>query len=267
MRTTTRAPENRLLELPYAHRGLHGPGVPENSLASFAAAVRAGVGIELDVHLLDDGSVAVFHDLTLERLCGLAEPLTAQPRERLATLRLAGTSEHVPVLDEALEVVAGAVPLQIELKQPLDTQRRPALCQAVHTALRRYPGPVLVMSFDPWMLRWFWRHAPEVPRVQLAASLRVPEAAEAARAMGVPRWKAWALEHLVVGLISRPDVVGYDVRALPHHAPRRARRRGRPVLTGIVRDEQELATALAHADGVASEDLPSQEVLAALRGR
>lgn len=31
--------------------GLHGPGVPENSLAAFRRAAEAGYGAELDVHL------------------------------------------------------------------------------------------------------------------------------------------------------------------------------------------------------------------------
>ena len=39
----------------YAHRGLHGNGVPENSLSAFALAAEKGYGIELDVHLTLDG--------------------------------------------------------------------------------------------------------------------------------------------------------------------------------------------------------------------
>ena len=46
----------------YAHRGLHGHGVPENSMAAFQAALDQGYGIELDVHLLKDGNLAVMHD-------------------------------------------------------------------------------------------------------------------------------------------------------------------------------------------------------------
>ena len=38
----------------YAHRGLHGEGVPENSLKAFRRAAAEGYGAELDVHLLAD---------------------------------------------------------------------------------------------------------------------------------------------------------------------------------------------------------------------
>ena len=37
----------RLGARPFAHRGLHGPGRPENSRAAFEAAIAAGSGIEL----------------------------------------------------------------------------------------------------------------------------------------------------------------------------------------------------------------------------
>ena len=60
---------------PYAHRGLHGPGVPENSRAAFAAAVARGHGIELDVQASRWGVPFVFHDETLDRLTDEHGPL------------------------------------------------------------------------------------------------------------------------------------------------------------------------------------------------
>ena len=44
------------LTLPLAHRGLHGPGMPENSMAAFRAAVAQGYGIELDIQPAADGT-------------------------------------------------------------------------------------------------------------------------------------------------------------------------------------------------------------------
>ena len=65
----------------YAHRGLHGEGRPENSMAAFRAALENGYGIELDVHLLADGNLAVIHDASLKRTTGqdaLIEDLTTE---------------------------------------------------------------------------------------------------------------------------------------------------------------------------------------------
>src|SRR5687767_5976352 len=58
----------RLGAVPFAHRGLHGPGVPENSRAAFEAAIREGHGIELDVQASIAGFAFVFHDEKLDRL-------------------------------------------------------------------------------------------------------------------------------------------------------------------------------------------------------
>ena len=49
----------------YAHRGLHGDGIPENSMAAFKAALEGGYGIELDIHLMKDCNLAFIHDSSL----------------------------------------------------------------------------------------------------------------------------------------------------------------------------------------------------------
>jgi glycerophosphoryl diester phosphodiesterase len=255
------------LAVPAAHRGLHGPGRPENSLAAFAAAVEAGVGVELDVHAAAGEAVAVFHDPTLQRMCGVAGVIADQDAAALRRLRLAGTDERVPLLAEALELVAGRVPVLVELKSPVAPVTGAQLCARVLAALRAYEGPAAVMSFDPRLLRWFAAEAPHLPRGQLAVSARVAGVAAAAAAFGIPRWRLLALEHLAVNLVSRPSFVGYDVRALPHRAPRRARRRSRPPLSGIVRTMEELRTALEHADGAVFEDLPAAAVADQYRRR
>ncbi|MBO7274306.1 MAG: glycerophosphodiester phosphodiesterase, partial [Clostridia bacterium] len=69
----------------YAHRGLHKEGVPENSLAAFEDACRAGFGIELDVQLSRDGEVMVFHDYTLIRMTGCDKKLCELDAKELMT--------------------------------------------------------------------------------------------------------------------------------------------------------------------------------------
>ena len=55
----------------YAHRGLHDDTLPENSMGAFRKATEAGYGMELDVHLLADGQLAVIHDSSLKRTAGV----------------------------------------------------------------------------------------------------------------------------------------------------------------------------------------------------
>ena len=113
-------PRRRARRLPcgrYAHRGLYGGGVPENSLPAFRRAAEMGIGIELDVQLTKDGRVAVFHDAGLRRVCGVDGRLCDRTLAELRRLTLCGSAEHIPTLDEVLETVGGRVPLLVELKK------------------------------------------------------------------------------------------------------------------------------------------------------
>ena len=146
----------------FAHRGLHGPGVPENSLAAFRAALDIGAGIECDVRLSGDGQVMVFHDHDLRRLSASALAVESTPAATLAAQKLFDSSEHIPRLGELLELVAERVPLLIEVKCRGGNARQ--VTAAVVAQLKGYSGPVGVMSFEPSVGRWLSRHEPEVRR-------------------------------------------------------------------------------------------------------
>lgn len=102
----------------YAHRGLHcaQDGIPENSLPAFRRAVEAGYGIELDLHLTTDGQLVVFHDDTLDRVCGVTGRVDEKSYAELQQLRLLGTEERIPLFSEVLDIVAGKIPMIVEVK-------------------------------------------------------------------------------------------------------------------------------------------------------
>ncbi|MEX3017058.1 glycerophosphodiester phosphodiesterase family protein [Gymnodinialimonas hymeniacidonis] len=156
------------LTIPLAHRGLHNRanGVIENSMGAVKAAIAAGYGIEVDVQLASDNAAMVFHDDRLDRLTGESGPIRGWASRDLGTLRLTGSDECVPTLPEVLEVVAGQVPLLIELKdQSGGTGSAPDdLERAVAQALEGYEGPVAVMSFNPHMVANLAKRAPQVVR-------------------------------------------------------------------------------------------------------
>ena len=77
----------------YAHRGLHKEGIPENSVAAFRAALDKGYGIELDIHLMKDGNLAVIHDASLLRTAGVDVQIEDLTAEDLEDYRLEGTEE------------------------------------------------------------------------------------------------------------------------------------------------------------------------------
>ena len=150
----------------YAHRGLHGNGVPENSMAAFRKALDMGYGMELDVHLLKDGSLAVLHDHSLKRTAGAEVSIEDLTAADLQTYRLEGTEETIPLLSQVLELTAGRAPLIVELKAT--TENYAALTEAAVTMLDGYSGVYCIESFDPRCIGWLKRHRPEIIRGQLA---------------------------------------------------------------------------------------------------
>ena len=100
----------------YAHRGLHDDKKPENSMSAFRAALDAGYGIELDIHLLKDGNLAVMHDSSLKRTAGVDICIEDLTTAELTNYALIGTGECIPQFRQVLELFDGKAPLIVELK-------------------------------------------------------------------------------------------------------------------------------------------------------
>ena len=228
-----------LRAVPFAHRGLHGSGAVENSRAAFEAAIARDHGIELDVQISRDGEAMVFHDWRLERLAEGAGPVKCFTAMALGGMRLRNSGETIPTLVEVLRLVAGRVPLLIEVKWRGRLARRPG--RAVQRALRGYRGPVGVMSFNPSVGRWLARNEPTILRGLVVSEER-------------KRTLRGAIERRLALLRARPHFLAYDVRDLPSRFAAAARARGLPVLTWTVRSDADRARAAAHADQIIYED-------------
>ena len=156
------------LRLPIAHRALHDldEGRPENSLSAIRAAVAAGYAIEIDLQPSADGVAMVFHDYQLDRLTGEKGALRLHDAADLGRIALSGSNagDVIPTLAEVLDIVAGQVPLLIEIKDQ-DGALGPdvgELGRATAKALKGYKGPVAVMSFNPHAIADFAPYAPDV---------------------------------------------------------------------------------------------------------
>ena len=141
----------------YAHRGLHGGKIPENSLLAFKNAVDKGFGIELDVQLSKDGVVMVFHDYSLLRMTGCDKKLSELDYSELSKLSLSGTDEKIPTLNEVFSLVDGSVPLLVELK---GEDLNDAVCGKTAELLKDYKGHYCIESFNPFLLRKMRRYLP-----------------------------------------------------------------------------------------------------------
>jgi len=238
-------------ERPLAHRGLHGqtPGCPENSLPSFEAAIAHGYGIELDLQLSKDGQAMVFHDYSLSRLTGEIGPVAQRSATELSNLTLKGSAAHVPTLREALSLVAGRVPLLIELKDQ-DGALGPAVGKleaATAAALEGYDGPVALMSFNPHSVAALADIAPERPRgiVTCAFTEQDWPTIPAARRR----------ELATIPDYARTDAcfISHDVNDLESPALARVRQDGAPVLCWTVKSAKAEKQARKIADNITFE--------------
>jgi glycerophosphoryl diester phosphodiesterase len=223
----------------FAHRGLHGAGVPENSTGAFTAAIARGLGIECDIQRSCDGQAMVFHDWELDRLTCASGPVAQRSAAELGQLTLAGSADPIPTLRQLLDQAAGRVPLLIEIKSRREIEVGP-VCGAVRRALEGYRGPHAVMSFDPRVGRWFAANAPQSVRGLVITEERDRGLAGACK-RHLALWQA------------RPDFLAYDIRDLPSRFATTQRRRGLPVASWTVRSSTQRLLASDHADATIAE--------------
>ena len=186
----------------YAHRGLHDAEKCENSMAAFRAALEHGYGIELDIHLIKDGNLAVMHDTSLKRTTGEDVKITDLTTEELTHYHLNGTAETIPTFRQVLDLFAGKAPLIIELKEDGNAE---ALVDAAAKAMEGYEGPFCMESFDPRCVHIQKKKYPHIIRGQLTEDYFVTGSK-------LPAPLKWALKNQVLNFLTQPDFVAYKYR-------------------------------------------------------
>jgi len=169
-----RAPD-WLTARPVAHRGLHdrARGIIENMPGAARAAFDADFGIECDIQLTADGEAMVHHDDALGRLTEGSAALLGMTAAELKAVRFTDTSERMMSLGDLCALVAGRVPLVIEVKSHFDGDRK--LVARMAEVLASYRGPVAGMSFDPDQVLALRELMPELPAASLPnAAMKQP---------------------------------------------------------------------------------------------
>ena len=204
-----------LMGFDYAHRGLWntndaGPdNRPENSLAAFRAAVKKGYGVEMDVHLTKDGQLVVHHDDSLKRLTGVDIQIADSTLAEIRACKLPN-GEPVPTYDEVLEVVAGRIPMIVEVK--VEKGNHAALAKTVYERMKRYDGPWCMESFSPNAVKWFRLNAPEIIRGQLAFD----NAGKGKTAFLF--WRNIGIASMLQNVAARPDFVAFEAKSVKWHS-------------------------------------------------
>ena len=159
-----------------AHRGGAVLG-PENSLGCIERGMAVGARwIEIDVHLSADGEIVVCHDPSVDRTTDGEGYISETDYASLRRLRLLDadgnpTGEHLPTLDEVLDLIKGRANLLLEIKQ--SRHSLPGIEQACVDCIRRHGATesVTIQSFDDEVLETVHRIAPEI---RLEKLLRPP---------------------------------------------------------------------------------------------
>lgn len=237
-------PLNWLTARPVAHRGLHDAarGIIENMPAAAEAAIAGNFAIECDIQLTADGEAMVHHDDELGRLTEGSGALLTKTAAELKAVPFKATAERMMTLTELCTLVAGRVPLVIEVKSHFDGDRK--LVKRMAEVLSSYNGRAVGMSFDPDQVIALRELIPNRPRGIVAERHYTvedwPEASDAQR---------HEMTHLRHFLRTRPDFVAYWVNELPSPAPWIARRIfGCPLLTWTVRTPEQRQRAARYAD-------------------
>ena len=185
----------------YAHRGLfdNKSDAPENSLKAIKKAVEAGYGIEFDVQLSKDDVPVIFHDASLERMCGVKGKVWDYTLAELQQMRLKDSEETIPTFKEVLETIDGKVPLIIEYKMDrVDTK----VCVLGNELLKDYQGVYCVESFHPMAVRWYKKNRPDIMRGQLCEEYWKYDS-------NLPKWLSIFLGYLISNFLTRPDFIAY----------------------------------------------------------
>ena len=229
-----------LVSEPIAHKGLHDKTHPENSLSAFERAINAGYPIELDIQMIADGTIVVFHDESLSRLTGNDGYIRFLNKADLDLLTLTGSKEKIPTLEEVLNFVNGRVPLLIEIK---NQGKVGEMEKKVIELLANYNGQFAVQAFNPFVLEYFYKHAPSIPRGQLAGYLLDTK---------LSFFKRYAAKRMIANKkISHPDFIAYEAKHLPCRFVKKYKQL--PLLAWTVKSQSEYLRVVKYCDNVIFE--------------
>jgi glycerophosphoryl diester phosphodiesterase len=190
-----------------AHRG-HSAQAPENTMAAFADARRAGADwIEADVRIAADGVPVVMHDPTVDRTTagtGKVAGLTAGQIAELDAGSWFGphfAGEPVPTFARLLDDLADrGGRLMLELKHPHTRDDVELVLDMVRQS--GIADRVAVQSFRPSILADVAAVAPELPRALLTTTLH-DDPVTVCEELGLASYNPAAVD-----VIARPDLVG-----------------------------------------------------------
>jgi len=225
-----------------AHRGFHDEkNIIENSLSSFKEAMKYDYGIELDVRLTKDKQVVVFHDHTLERICGVPGSIEGLNLSEVQAIKMTHTRDKIPTLAEVLDYVDGTVPLLIEIKTHFNAKR---ISYEVSKLLQSYTGDVAIQSFNPRVINWYRKKAPSILCGQIAQKNKRREKNFIVR---------FYTNYLLFYRLAKPNFINYRLEDLPLKKLDFLYKTGLPVISFTAKSQNDLDFVRKHYDNAVFE--------------
>lgn len=210
-----------------AHRGLHNDMIPENSITAFKEAIKYNYIIELDVHILKDNNVVVFHDDNLRRLTGINKKIKDTTYDEIKNLKLLNTNEHIPLFFDVLKLVDGKVPLLIELKY--DTKVG-LLEDKLLSILKDYNGNYAFQSFNPRSLIYLKKKCPGILRGILVSDFKKTN---------INLFKRIILKRMIFNYLIKPDFLSVNYNYLKNRKIQKYKN-NKLILTWTIRNKNDL---------------------------
>ena len=233
-----------MLDRIVAHRGYHDKSrlIPENSMLAFKRAINNNYIIELDVHILKDNTVVVFHDDNLLRLTGINKKIKDTTYDEIKHLKLYNSDEHIPLFIDVLKLINGKVPVIIELKTDVKVGK---LENKVLDILKNYSGKFAIKSFNPLSMYYVKIKNNDIIRGQLVSNFKNKK-------MNV--LKKLILSKMLLNFLVKPDFISCDIKYVRSKKIKKIRR-NHLVLGWTVRNKSDLNSAKAYCDNFIVENI------------
>lgn len=227
-----------------AHKGFWNESAPENSLGAIQKAIEKHYAIEIDVRMLADGELAVFHDKELSRLTGQDGYLANLKSDELKNYSLNGTKFVIPTLKEALDLIDGRTPVILDLKN--EATNSGAFESKIWETIASYTGEIAVMSFNPLTLEWFNKNAPNIPRGLLSTRWTKDLADRPDTFI-----KRFVTSHNILYKRANPDFLAYNIKQLPTVRTRKFKKI--PLIAWTVETQEEYLKKVKYVDNIIFE--------------
>lgn len=226
-----------------AHRGLFDrEKIPENSMLAFEKAIEKGYAIELDVNMTKDGYIVVFHDNSLKRMTGIKNDIATMTLSEIKKLKLLGTENRIPTFEDVLLQVSGRVPLLIEVKI---NNRYKELMEKLINLLEKYNGNYSIQSFDPRIVYFLKKNAPQISRGQIS-SKNIREVKS--RVLKI------LLGKMIFNVITKPNFISYQYLSINSKFYLKQKNKGRDVIAWTLKNKEDYGKIKDFCDMVVFEN-------------